>query len=367
MATSVRIKGLLKEFGSFTAVDRIDLEIKAGQFFTLLGPSGCGKTTTLRMIAGLERPTGGEIYVGDRLVSAPNRGVFVPPEQRRMGMVFQSYAIWPHMTVFENVAFPLRELRLPKATVHERTLATLELVGLADFASRPAPLLSGGQQQRVALARALAPSPEVLLLDEPLSNLDARLREQMRFEIRSTQARLGITTIFVTHDQLEAMTLSDEVAVMHSGRVEQIGPPRQVYEQPATRYVMDFLGQVNHLSARIRVIDGVSHAEVRGAGTIRLGSTEGLAEGDEVVLGFRSESVNLAPGGGDLVGTITAATYIGGYMEYVVEVGGAGLHVRAPADSNLPIGSSTGLRMTIDGIRTWGGSTPAAPPQAPIS
>ena len=362
MATSVRVSGLLKRFGDRAAVDCIDLEIKAGQFFTLLGPSGCGKTTTLRMIAGLERPTAGQIYVGDRLVSDPGKGVFVPPEKRRMGMVFQSYAIWPHMTVYENVAFPLQERRLPKAEVKERTLATLELVGLADFAQRPAPLLSGGQQQRVALARALAPSPEVLLLDEPLSNLDARLREQMRFEIRNAQARLGITTIFVTHDQLEAMTLSDEVAVMNAGHVDQVGPPRQVYEHPGTRYVMDFLGQVNHLAGHIKVIDGIVHAQVGDSGSVRLVHPEGLSDGDEVILGFRSESVNLVPTGGEVTGTVKTATYIGGYMEFVVVIGDESLVVRAPAETQLEVGATAHLALTPDGVRAWHG--PSARPSS---
>jgi len=362
LAANVLIKGLVKWFGDFTAVNRIDLDIKAGTFFTLLGPSGCGKTTTLRMIAGLEHPTGGEIYVGERLVSAPERGIFVPPERRHMGMVFQSYAIWPHMTVFENVAFPLQELRLPKAEIRERTMATLELVGLGDFAKRPAPLLSGGQQQRVALARALAPSPEVLLLDEPLSNLDARLREQMRFEIRNTQARLGITTIFVTHDQLEAMTLSDKVAVMNAGNVDQIGAPREVYENPSTRYVMDFLGQVNHLRGRIRFADGSAHAEVGTAGRVRVTDIQGLDDGADVVIGFRSESVSFATDDRDLVGTVTAATYIGGYLEFVVEVAGQNLIVRGGLEQEWPVGSEVGLKLSRKGVRAWSASAAAPEP-----
>jgi iron(III) transport system ATP-binding protein len=365
LAANVRVSGLLKRFGDFTAVDRIDLDIKAGQIFTLLGPSGCGKTTTLRMIAGLEHPTGGEIHVGERLVSAPERGIFVPPERRHMGMVFQSYAIWPHMTVFENVAFPLQELRLPKAEVRDRTMATLDLVGLADYAKRPAPLLSGGQQQRVALARALAPSPEVLLLDEPLSNLDARLREQMRFEIRNTQARLGITTIFVTHDQLEAMTLSDEVAVMNSGHVDQVGPPREVYEDPSTRYVMDFLGQVNHLRGRIRIVDGAAHAEVGTAGRVRVTEVHGLEDGAEVVIGFRSESARFATDDRDLVGTVTSATYIGGYLEFVIDVAGQSLVVRGGMDQEWPVGSEVGLRLSRKGVRAW--SVGAAAPEPDLA
>jgi iron(III) transport system ATP-binding protein len=364
VTANVTVTGLLKRFGAFTAVDRINLEIPAGQFFTLLGPSGCGKTTTLRMLAGLERPDGGEIRVGDRVVSAPERGIFVPPERRQMGMVFQSYAVWPHMTVFENVAFPLREQRRPKPEVIERTMETLALVGLADLAHRPAPNLSGGQQQRVALARALVANPQVLLLDEPLSNLDARLREQMRFEIRNMQARLGITTIFVTHDQLEAMTLSDQVGLMNAGHVEQIGAPRDVYERPETRYTMDFLGQVNHLPARIVATNGVIGALVAGF-EVPLAITDDLREGDEVVLAFRSESVDLAPTGGHIRGTVLGAMYIGGYMEYVVEVAGSPIYVRAPAASQVAVGESVGLVLTTAAVRAWRTSEPREEARVP--
>src|SRR5262245_58127938 len=248
---AVRATGLVKAFGPLIAVNTLSLEAKAGEFLTLLGPSGCGKTTTLRLIAGLERPDRGEIHLGDRLLSSATTGLFVPPERRGMGMVFQSYAIWPHMTVFENVAFPLRELRRPRTEIRERVMAILNTVGLGALADRPAPMLSGGQQQRVALARALVSNPQVLLLDEPLSNLDARLREEMRFELRDMQARLGITSIFVTHDQAEAMTLSDRIIVMHAGRVEQGGRPEDVHQRPRTRFVMDFLGRANQLPARL--------------------------------------------------------------------------------------------------------------------
>jgi iron(III) transport system ATP-binding protein len=351
--TDVTVTGLVKRFGATNAaVDGISFEVKSGNFVTLLGPSGCGKTTTLRMVAGLQRPDAGEIRVGTRLISSGAKGVFLPPEQRSMGMVFQSYAIWPHMTVFENVAFPLREKRVPKAELRERVMSTLELVGLSDYAARPAPLLSGGQQQRVALARALVGNPQVLLLDEPLSNLDARLREQMRFEIRSMQVRLGITTIFVTHDQLEAMTLSDNVIVMNSGRIEQSGAPRQVYEQPTSRYVMDFLGQVNHLPASIRVANGRASA-VLAAGELPLPSTDGWKDGEKAIVAFRAECVALADAGGQIRGTVTAATYIGGQMEYLVQVGDASVRVPARSDSDAAVGSSVGLSVIPSGIRAW--------------
>ena len=352
-AASVTVTGLVKRFGAANAaVDGVSFVVASGHFLTLLGPSGCGKTTTLRMIAGLERPDAGEIRIGERVLSSSAGGVFVPPEKREMGMVFQSYAIWPHMTVFENVAFPLQEKRVPRQEVRERVMATLGLVGLTDYAARPAPLLSGGQQQRVALARALVGNPQVLLLDEPLSNLDARLREQMRFEIRSMQVRLGITTVFVTHDQLEAMTLSDEVIVMNAGKIEQVGTPREVYERPKTRYVMDFLGQVNHLPARIRIAGGAPTAVVDG-GEIPLADAEGWSDGERAVLAFRAEEVRLATGDGQLRGTVTAATYVGGQMEYLVQVGEAILRVPAPADSAAGVGSAVALYVAPAAIRAW--------------
>jgi iron(III) transport system ATP-binding protein len=222
----IRVVGLAKAFGRTPAVDHVGFDVPAGWLATLLGPSGCGKTTTLRLLAGLEKPDAGEVHVGGRLLTSAPRAVFVAPEKRRMGMVFQTYAIWPHMTVFENIAFPLREKRVPAAEVRERVMAALRMLGLEGFHDRPAPLLSGGQQQRVALGRALVANPDVLLLDEPFSNLDARLREEMRLELKELQARVGVTTVFVTHDQAEAMILSDRVFVMSAGRIAQqcVGP-----------------------------------------------------------------------------------------------------------------------------------------------
>src|SRR5262245_60365920 len=287
----VRVAGLVKTFGRVVAVDRLSFVAKAGEFLTLLGPSGCGKTTTLRLIAGLERPDAGTIHLGERLLSSAEAGVFVQPERRGMGMVFQSYAVWPHMTVFENVAFPLQELRVPRREIRERVLAMLETVGLGGLADRHAPMLSGGQQQRVALARALVSNPEVLLLDEPLSNLDARLREEMRFELRDMQARLGITSIFVTHDQAEAMTLSDHIVVMNHGQIEQEGTPQEVYERPRTQFVMDFLGRANHLPARLVRGNEGWVATVNGSGFgVPIDDPVDWTEGQEVVLAFRPEA-----------------------------------------------------------------------------
>src|SRR6266508_5943062 len=214
MSAAIRVQGLVKRFGSVVAVNRLNLEIERGEFFTLLGPSGCGKTTTLRLIVGLEKPDDGEVYLAERCLVSVSQRTFVQPEKRNMGMVFQSYALWPHMTVFENVAYPLKLRGTNRSDIRTKVADVLGLVGLAGLEDRPAPALSGGQQQRVALARALVFSPKGLLLDEPLSNLDAQLREEMRRELKSLQRRVNVTVIFVTHDQIEALSLSDRIAIM---------------------------------------------------------------------------------------------------------------------------------------------------------
>jgi iron(III) transport system ATP-binding protein len=242
-------KSFSGEDGVVRAVDGIDFEVPRGKLMTLLGPSGCGKTTTLRCLAGLERPDRGEIRIAVRTVVSTAKGVFVPAHKRRIGMVFQSYAIWPHMTVLDNVCYPLDELRLSRSERTRRGKAALSLVGLEGLESRLAPNLSGGQQQRVALARALVAEPEVLLLDEPLSNLDAKLRENMRGELRALQQRLGITTVYVTHDQIEALSMSDFIAVMSHGKIIEQRTPRELYERPKTRFVAEFLGMTNFLNS----------------------------------------------------------------------------------------------------------------------
>ncbi|MDR7439733.1 MAG: ABC transporter ATP-binding protein [Armatimonadota bacterium] len=265
----IRLEGVTRRFESVTAVDRVTLEVAKGEFVTLLGPSGCGKTTTLRIIAGLEEADEGRVYIGGRLVGDPQAGIFVPPERRSVGMVFQSYAVWPHMTVFGNVAFPLRVRRWPAEAIRRRVTEVLQLVGLQPLADRPATALSGGQQQRVAIARAIVYEPEVLLMDEPLSNLDAKLREEMRNELRALQRRLGMTTVYVTHDQEEAMVLSDRVVVMHAGRVLQVGTPEEIYLYPADATVAEFLGSPTLLDATVRRSEGKADGvlvEVEGVG-----------------------------------------------------------------------------------------------------
>jgi iron(III) transport system ATP-binding protein len=354
---TVRATGLLKTFGTVVAVNDLSFEARAGEFLTLLGPSGCGKTTTLRLVAGLERPDRGEITVGDRLVTSAASGLFVPPERRGMGMVFQSYAIWPHMTVFENVAFPLQELRVSRAEIRERVMAMLATVGLGDLHARPAPMLSGGQQQRVALARALVSNPQVLLLDEPLSNLDARLREEMRFELREMQAKLGITSIFVTHDQAEAMTLSGRIVVMNAGRIEQEGSPEEVYQRPSTRFVMDFLGRANHLPARIsKGDDGSLIAEVEDSGFgMPVAAGEGWDVGQEVLLAFRPEAVEAraAERDGAWVGVVRSSVYVSGHVEYVVEIGRFAVRATGPEDARLPHEARAKLCVSPRAVRLW--------------
>jgi len=353
----IGIEHVTKRFGGVTAVSDLSLEIGDREFVTLLGPSGCGKTTTLRLVAGLERLDRGEIQVGGRPLSSTQSGLFVPPERRGMGMVFQSYAIWPHMTVFENVAFPLQELRVPRAEIRERVMAILGTVGLGALHARPAPMLSGGQQQRVALARALVSNPQVLLLDEPLSNLDARLREEMRFELREMQARLGITSIFVTHDQAEAMTLSDRIVVMNAGRIEQEGAPEEVYQRPSTRFVMDFLGRANHLPARIaKGEDGSLVAEVDESGfRLPLAGSGGFSVGQEVLLAFRPEAVQAqaAERDGAWVGVVRSSVYVSGHIEYVVAMGQFTVRATGPEDARLPHDARAKLCVSPRAVRVW--------------
>jgi iron(III) transport system ATP-binding protein len=337
------------------AVDDVSFEVDPGEMITLLGPSGCGKTTTLRLIAGLEQGDGGEIYLGDRLLSDPARKHFVPPEQRSMGMVFQNYAVWPHMTVGENVGFPLRMKRLPRKEIAQRTQKILDLVGLERLENRPAPLLSGGQQQRVALARALVFEPEVLLLDEPLSNLDTRLREELRFELKELQRRLGITTIVVTHDQKEAMVLSDRLIVMHAGRIEQVGQPVAVYQQPATPFVLEFLGATNYLGAHVVEPEALMVPDA-GDALLPLPEHSRWAAGRVGRISFRAEDVTLERLNGDSpqwAGRIVSAAFLGNQFEYVVQVGGARIHAPGPKYDPLPEGAQVKLSVRAGSYAFW--------------
>ena len=319
------LSGLTKAYGRLTVVDKVDLTLEEGEFVSLLGPSGCGKTTTLRMIAGFVDPTGGSIAVDGNVLSAP--GAVVPPERRGMSMIFQSYAIWPNMTVAENVAFGLKLRKLPREEVQRRVNEMLDVVQLGKLAHRYPAELSGGQQQRVALARAIVVKPSVLLLDEPLSNLDANLREEMRFEIRRLHDEFRITTVYVTHDQGEAMATSDRIAVMNAGRIEQIDAPHLLYTRPRTRFVAGFVGRTNLLEAR------VEGGELRldGVGLGRLAQPDG-----PVLISLRPQAMAIrrtAPDGDGLVleATIAERTYLGEAWDYVVQPKGSGLRLRAAA------------------------------------
>ena len=355
----ITVSGLVKHFeierGLFSAVDRIGFEVPEGSVFTLLGPSGCGKTTTLRCIAGLERPEEGEITIGGETVFSAKRNISVPPNRRAIGMVFQNYAIWPHMTVFDNVAFPLAVERRPKAEIKSRVTEALNVVGLAGLESRPAPRLSGGQQQRVAVARALVREPRVLLLDEPLSNLDAKLRAEMRIEIRELQQRLGITTLYVTHDQVEALALSDIMAVMRGGTILQVGPPEEIYGRPKSQFVAQFLGATNFLNGRLITLTGAERGEIETEyGRIRCALAPGLSPGGRVRLAIRPERIVIhrsppATGVNVVPGLVRIAVFGGGLLDCQIQVGGALWHVYAPLTLGLKTGEAIFLILDPDG------------------
>jgi iron(III) transport system ATP-binding protein len=314
----IQVERLAKRYGAVAAVRELTLEVGDGEFVTLLGPSGCGKTTVLRCLAGFLVPDGGVIRVGGRVLSSPE--AVVPPERRGMGMVFQNYAVWPHKTVYENVAFGLEVRKLPKTEARQKVGRVLELVNLAGLEARYPSQLSGGQQQRVALARSLVVEPGILLLDEPLSNLDAKLRERMRWELKDLQRRTAITFVYVTHDQAEAMALSDRIAVMHAGELLQYGPPREVYARPATRTVADFMGLVNLLPGRVlRAAGGEVLVALAGDRRLRVARAGEAREGEAVQVAVRPENVALEArppeAGGDgvavLPATVTEITFLG--------------------------------------------------------
>ncbi|MDR2930974.1 MAG: ABC transporter ATP-binding protein [Propionibacteriaceae bacterium] len=329
-----------------TAVDDFTATIEPGQFVTLLGPSGCGKTTTLRMIAGFETPTSGEILLdGASMVS-------VPPNRRPMSMVFQSYALFPNLNVADNISFGLRVKRVAKAERIRRVAAAMEQVGIAEYVKRYPHELSGGQQQRVALARALVMEPKILLFDEPLSNLDAKLRERMRDEIKAIQARAGITSVFVTHDQSEAMTMSDVIVVMNRGRIEQIGAPHEVYRRPATRFVAAFLGKANFVDAEVTAVHPDSTATVQLPG-IRLTAPchADVAAGRRATVMIRSEAVRLTDGCGAVTGTVTTAAFDGAITQYRVNTEWGPLQVDSTGtETPRQPGSTIGCELANDQV-----------------
>jgi iron(III) transport system ATP-binding protein len=364
----ITITGLSKTYSGsnrdMAAVSGLDLFIGDNQFVTLLGPSGCGKTTTLRLIAGYLQPDTGTIHVGDRLVSSSAH--VVPPEDRGMGMVFQNYAVWPHKTVYENVVFGLKLRKISSAEARERVNRTLGLVNLTGYENRYPNELSGGQQQRVALARSLVVEPEILLLDEPLSNLDAKLRERMRTELKQLQRRTGITFIYVTHDQAEALALSDTIAVIHGGRLQQYGTPFEVYAKPANRIVADFMGLVNLVPATVVDVAG-DRGTVLAGGSLRLDMPVpgGLAKGDPIEIAIRPENIALdAPNGsGSALAKVTERTFLGNINEYYATLdSGPVLRIQTHPLQQFAVGDTVAVKVDSSQCSVFraGGAGPGA-------
>ena len=343
----VRLVNVTKKFGQVTAVDALNLEIGQGECFSMLGPSGCGKTTTLRMVAGFEDLTAGEVYVGDRLLSSPQRNYYLPPEKRNFGMVFQAFAVWPHLSVYENVAFPLRIRNLSSAEIEKRTQDALRSTNLVNVAADSPANLSGGGKQRVALARALAINPDVMLLDEPLSSLDPHLREEMRFEIKDLQRKYGFSIIYVTHDQAEAMALSDRILVMKAGVVQQIDTPLNVYNQPANKFVFSFIGLSNFLDVVWE--DGQAflhgHSVSLPAGLV---PPENLRGPGDLSLASRPSEIDFV-GDGDgkaLRGVVSRKAFLGEIVDYQVKIGSQELRVQKGRRAGGPeVGEACSLRL----------------------
>jgi iron(III) transport system ATP-binding protein len=351
---SVELRSLTKRYGELAVVDDVSLTIEHGRLVCLLGPSGCGKTTTLRLIAGFVEPSAGEIRVGDRVVSTPSRTT--PPERRNMSMIFQSYALWPHMTVAENVSYGLELRKLDRATIKRKLAAILETTHLSALADRYPGELSGGQQQRVALARALVVEPETLLLDEPLSNLDANLREEMRFEVRRLHDEYRYTTVYVTHDQSEAMTTADVIAVMNAGKIEQAGSPEDIYERPRSEFVARFIGSSNVIKGR-----ALDDSHLACAGTTLRCSGGKFAAGAEGAIAVRQHAIGMSAGKPDGMENVVAATvvrqvFLGASRDYLLEAAdGTQLRVVASAAENIPRGASVWLYLPPERCRVLSG------------
>lgn len=357
------VQGLSKLFrnaeGPAGGVHDTSFALEPGTFFTLLGPSGCGKTTTLRSVAGLETPDRGRIALGERVFFDGAAGINVPLNRRNIGMVFQSYAIWPHMTVFENVAFPLRVAkaeRFDRATVRRMVEVALDTVSLGGFGDRSATRLSGGQQQRVALARAIVRQPRLLLLDEPLSNLDAALREDMRVELKRLQQQIGVTTIYVTHDQSEALDMSDRIAVINAGRIVQMGAPREIYFRPANAFVAGFVGATNLVRGTVAAAtaaDAVGAVELPGGQVLHCLFPGAAARADRVAVSIRPECLVLtaadapaAPGGNRLDGVVASMGFLGNMNRYGIRVGDTVMHANTGPDTQFAAGAPVGLHVS---------------------
>ena len=342
MTAGIELQGVTRRFGKITAVDRLDLSVAAGECVAILGPSGCGKTTTLRMVAGFEDLDDGEILAAGTLISSKRKNFYLPPERRNFAMVFQAFAVWPHLSVFDNVAFPLRLRKLPKAEIKARTDDALAHTNLLEMARSSPNDLSGGGKQKVALARALAIRPQVLLLDEPLSSLDPHFREEMRFEIKDLQRRLGLTILYVTHDQAEAMALADRLLVMRDGGVEQLGTPVEVYHAPANRFVFEFIG----LSSCVDV--GLAPDGMRIGGDLHPWPdspppADLIARG-RAILAARPADITFIDDGG-VRGEVTRKAYLGEIVDYRVDIGGAEVRVQTSRRADGPaVGSQCGIR-----------------------
>ena len=359
--TMVQIKGLHKNFGAEVAVKDVSLDIAEGEFVTLLGPSGCGKTTTLRCVAGLERPNAGEISIGGDIVASFEKDIYLYPEFRNIGMVFQSYAVWPHMTVFENVAYGLRVRKAPSDIIKKNTMRALDLVGLGDLADRFATKLSGGQRQRVALARAIVYEPRVILFDEPLSNLDAKLREQMRIELVRLQKEVGITSIYVTHDQGEALVMSDRVVVMDKAVIQQIGDPQNIYADPVNTFVAKFIGTTTIMEGKslgrtgeycdmeIPLGGGLAPLKIQALGGA------GATKGDQLFISLRPEDITLhlkkptgTSHGNVFEGNVIDTIYLGSFLECRIDVGGHEVGIQIDHFEQLESGQKVFLSFLPD-------------------
>lgn len=340
----VRLENLSKYFGSVRAVDNLNLEIRDGEFMSLLGPSGCGKTTTLLMVAGIYKPTNGYIYFDDRIMND------VEPKDRNVGMVFQSYALYPHMTVYDNIAFPLKLKKTPKNEVRNRVVRVARMLGIYELLERKPAQLSGGQQQRVALARALVKEPDIFLMDEPLSNLDAKLRIQMRAELKHLQRELGITTIYVTHDQVEAMTMSDRIAVMNKGRLQQYGTPDELYTKPANIFVAGFIGSIpiNFIEGTLRredgelILDGIDY--VFKIPREYIGILDYVDEGEDIILGVRPEHIQIKQGG--YIGKVYVVEPLGRDKIVHIDIGAGIIRALVPGEEVIEEGEK--IRFKFD-------------------
>jgi iron(III) transport system ATP-binding protein len=342
------------------AVDGVSFEVKEGELFTLLGPSGCGKTTTLRCVAGLEHPDAGAIHVRDTPLYDSERRIDVPANERGLGIVFQSYAIWPHMTVFRNVSFPLevsaQHRKVGKAEIRERVHRVLAVVELEEYSDRPATKLSGGQQQRLALARALVGGPDLLLLDEPLSNLDAKLRESMRFELKRLQREVGATAVYVTHDQAEALTLSNRIAIMNEGRIVQVGSPREIYTRPNCRFAAEFVGVSNFIDGVVGERSSQTTVVETREGPLRVGDGRGLPMGSDVLVSVRPEDVEISidpppqPPANVWQGKVLTRAFAGDSVDHVVRLGEQQVRVRCNPSVSIEPGTGVHLSLPEDKI-----------------